>query len=158
MHSRRILPVAALMLTAAAIFYAADNPKLPPPYATPSARNNAHVIPEPAGAKLNVPPGFKMEIWEEAGFQRARYMILGPSNEVILADAARRPQGTVYVLHNKERKKIIEGLYQPYGLAYLNGNLYVGESDSGKRYPYDSKTMTAGKGEELISMQGVDTH
>ncbi len=148
----------ALLLTAAAVFQAADNPKLPAPYATPSSRNPPRVVGEPVGAKLNVPKGFKMEIWEEGGFIRPRYMILGPSNEVILADAARRPQGAVYVIHNKERKKIISGLYQPYGLAYHDGKLYVGESDSVKWYPYDSKTMTAGQGTEIISMKGIDTH
>ena len=158
MHSRRILPVGAVLLSAAAIFYAADNPKLPAPYATPSARNNPRVIPQPDGAKLSVPPGFKMEIWEEGGFQRPRTMILGPSNEVILADAWRKPDGAVYVIHNKERRKIISGLYQPYGLALHDGFLYVGESDSVKKYPYDSKAMTAGEGKEIISMKGIDTH
>src|SRR5262245_54499050 len=153
MHSRRVLPVGAILLTAAAIFYAAENPKLPAPYATPSARNNPRVIPEPAGAKLTVPSGFKMEVWEEGGFQKPRSIILGPSNEIILADSARRPNGAVYVLHNKERKKIISGLYQPYGLALHDGKLYVGESDSVKAYPYDSKTMTAGEGKEIISMK-----
>src|SRR5262245_10858552 len=141
MHSRRILALAAVLISVAAVFYAADSPKLPPPYATPSARNNPRVIPEPAGAKLSVPPGFKMEISEEGGFQRPRFMILGPSNVVILADAAQKPQGAIYVIHNKERKKIISGLYQPYGLALHDGKLYVGESDSVKVYPYDSKAM-----------------
>ena len=35
--------------------------KLPPPFATPSARNNSHVIERPAGAQLKVPAGFTVE-------------------------------------------------------------------------------------------------
>ena len=156
MQLRGIVPGAAVVL-AAAVFYAADAPKLPPPYATPSVRNPPRVIPEPSGARLNVPAGFKMEIWAE-DFKRPRYMLLGPGNEVILTDAARKPQGTVYVFQGKTPKKLIEGLYQPYGLAYHDGYLYVGESDSVKRYKYDSKAMTAGAGQEIISMKGIDQH
>ncbi len=158
MHWRGILPVAAVLVAAAALFYAADDPKLPPPYATKAVNNGPKVIPKPAGATLHVPPGFRAEVWAE-GFERPRFMMLGPSNEILLADAANRPTGTVYVFpKGNERKKLIEGLYQPYGLAWLNGYLYVGESDSVKRYKYDTKAMTAGPGEEIISLQGIDTH
>ena len=34
--------------------------------------------------------------------------------------------------------------------------LYVAESDSVKRYPYDPSQMTAGKGEEVISLKGFN--
>jgi glucose/arabinose dehydrogenase len=147
-----------VLCAAAALFYAADNPKLPPPYATPSANNGPQVIPKPATARLNVPQGFSYEVWAE-DFSKPRFMMLGPNNEVILADSERRPNGTVYVFDkNKERKKLITGLYQPYGLAYLNGYLYVAESDSVKKYKYDSSAMTAGPGEEIISLKGQDTH
>ncbi len=98
--------------------------------------------------------GFSYEVWAE-DFQRPRFMMLGPNNEVILADSDRRPNGTVYVFDkNKQPKKLITGLYQPYGLAYLNGYLYVAESDSVKKYKYDSKAMTAGPGQEIISLKG----
>jgi glucose/arabinose dehydrogenase len=160
MHIRGILPTAAALLAAGAVFFAADvMPQLPPPYATKAANNRPRVIPQPAGAKLQTPPGFKMEIWAE-DFERPRFMILGPNNEVIMSDAAAKPHGTVYVFppNSNQPKKLIEGLYQPYGLAILNGSLYVAESDCVKRYKYDSKAMTAGPGQEIISMKGIDTH
>jgi glucose/arabinose dehydrogenase len=158
MQLRGIFLGGGLLFAAAALFYAADNPKLPPPYATPAANNGPRVIPKPNGARLNVPRGFSYEVWEE-DFSRPRFMMLGPNNEVILADAAHKPDGTVYVFDkNKERKKLITGLYQPYGLAYLDGYLYVAESDSVKKYKYDSKAMTAGPGQEIISLKGQDTH
>src|SRR5439155_21592832 len=103
MHWKRILPSAAVLLAAAVLFHAADNPKLPPPYATPSSKNGPHVIPQPEGAKLSVPSGFQMEMWE-GGFVRPRYMFLGPCNEVILAEAARRPQAAEYVQLNSVLK------------------------------------------------------
>lgn len=159
MHLRGILLGTALLLPAGVLFEAADNPKLPAPYATPTVSNGPRVIPKPADAKLEVPPGFHAEVWSDEGYVRPRFMILGPNNEIILADSAPRPKGTVYVFDsNKQPKKLIEGLYNPYGLAYHDGYLYVGESDSVKRYKYDSKAMTAGRGEEIISMKGIDQH
>jgi glucose/arabinose dehydrogenase len=157
MQPRGIFLGAALAAAACGITFSAEPPKLPPPYATKSVNNGPRVIPQPAGAQLTVPAGFHMEVWAE-GFRRPRYMILGPSNEVILADSAPKPDGAVYVFQGKEPKKVIEGLYQPYGLAYHDGYLYVAESDSVKRYPYDSKTKTVGKGQEIISLAGIDRH
>ena len=61
--------------------------------------------------------------------------------------------------NSKEPRKIIDGLNQPYGLAMLNGYLYVAENDSVKRYKYDAKAMTAaGPGQEVISLKGQGTH
>jgi glucose/arabinose dehydrogenase len=157
---RGLFPIAATLLAATVIFRAADSPKLPPPYATPSSNNGPKVIPQPEGARLNVPPGFQMEIWSDDGYRRPRFMMLGPNNEILLSDAAPRPNGAVYVFApgSKEKKKLITGLYQPYGLACLNGYLYVAEPDSVKRYKYDSKAMTAGPGEEIVSLKGIDQH
>ena len=102
-----------------------------------------------------MPQGFQVEIWAE-GFTQPRYMTLDSENHVLLSDSGGEGRGTVYVFGpNKERKKLIEGLKKPYGLAFWNGYLYVGEVDSIKRYKYDAKAMTAGKGEEVISLAGL---
>jgi glucose/arabinose dehydrogenase len=159
MKNGGILLGAALLLAAGA-FYAADV-KLAPPYATPSANNGPHVIPQPAGAQLHVPAGFSVSVYAE-NFEVPRYMLLGPSGELLLSDAADAPNGTVYLMPlNKsdgykagERKKLITGLHRPYGLALWHEYLYVGEPESIKRYKYDSKAMTAGPGEEVVSLKG----
>jgi glucose/arabinose dehydrogenase len=158
MKNRGILLGGGLLL--AAVFYAADV-KLAPPYATPSANNGPHVIPQPAGAQLHVPTGFSVSVYAE-NFERPRYMLQGPSGELLLSDAADGPGGTVYVMPlNKgdgyaahDRKKLITGLDRPYGLALWHEYLYVGEPQSIKRYKYDAKAMTAGPGEEVISLKG----
>jgi len=150
---------AAVLAAATVLFHAADQPQLPPPYATKAVNNGPRVIPQPAGARLRVPPGFRAEVWAE-DFDTPRFMMLGPNNEILLSDSgsSRSPSGIVYVFQGKERKKLIEGLNRPYGLALLNGYLYVGECDSVKRYRYDAKAMTAGPGEEVVSLQGQGTH
>jgi glucose/arabinose dehydrogenase len=142
----------ALLFAASAVFYAQQK-VLPAPFATPSANNRPRVIPQPAGAKLTVPPGFHVEIYQE-GFKVPRMMLLGPGNEILLSDAARGTEGAIYVLQGKERKAIIQGLDRPYGLALQDGYLYVGEPESIKRYKYDAKAMTAGPGQEIISLKG----
>lgn len=159
MHLRGIFFCAVLCAAAAVLFQAAQNPQLPPPYATKAVSNGPKIIPKPAGARLSVPPGFHVEEWA-GNFSVPRAMMLGPSNEILLADSGHAPDNTgiVYVLEGKERKKLIERLNQPYGLAMLNGYLYVGECDSVKRYKYDAASRTAGPGEEVVSLAGQGSH
>jgi len=130
--------------------------KLPAPFATPSADNGPRVVARPDGAQLQVPHGFEIEEYA-TGFQTPRFMLTGPSGEIIMSDSS---AGTVYVLvdknksyKNPERKKILEGLTRPYGLAIWKDYLYVGEQTSIKRYKYDSKNMTAGPGQEIASLK-----
>jgi glucose/arabinose dehydrogenase len=152
MRSRSLLPAVALLAAGSGVFFAAEV-KLPLPFATPSVNNGPRVIPKPASAHLSVPPGFKTEVWAE-GFEKPRFMLQGPGGEILVSDAAARPQGAVYVIQNQQRKKILEGLDRPFGLALWKGYLYVGEPESVKRYPYDAKAMTAGAGEEVVSLKG----
>jgi glucose/arabinose dehydrogenase len=128
-----------------------EEPKLPAPFATPSVTNRPRVIPPPQGAKLHVPDGFTVDVFAE-GFEQPRFMMLGPSNEILLSDSK---GGTVYIL-KPERKKLIEGLDRPYGLAFWKDYLYVGETTSLKRYKYDAKKMTVGTGEEVLSTKDFD--
>jgi glucose/arabinose dehydrogenase len=130
--------------------------KLPPPFATPSARNNSKVVPRPTDAELKAPAGFVVEEYL-SGFDRPRFMILGPNKELLLADSAPNGKGSVYVIEGKEKKKILEGLDRPYGLAFWKDYLYVGEPTSIKRYPYDAKAKTAGAGQEVISLKAFGT-
>ena len=122
--------------------------KLPAPGATPSANNRPRVIPKPADAQLKVPDGFTIELFDE-GFEQPRYMTLGPSNEILMSDSK---GGTVYIL-KPSRKKLIEKLDRPYGLAFFKEYLYVAETTSLKRYKYDVKQMTVGAGEEVVAMK-----
>jgi len=130
--------------------------ELPEPFATPSARNRPNVIAAPDGAKLSVPYGFKVEEYVTGEFQRPRYMVLGPSGELVFSDSGSRNQadGAVYVRNDGKLKKLIENLDRPYGIAFHDKWIYVAEPSSVKRYVYDAKAMTAGPGNEIISLEG----
>src|SRR3954470_11904367 len=82
--------------------------KLPSPFATPSARNNSKVVPRPPGAELKVPAGFVVEEYL-SGFDRPRFMTLGPNKELVIADTAPNGKGSVYIAQGKQKKKILEG-------------------------------------------------
>lgn len=126
---------------------------LPEPFATESARNNPTVVPRPDGAQLTVPPGFVVEEFL-SGLNRPRFMILGPSNEVIFSETARN--GTVSVAKDGTRSVLIEKVDRPYGLALQGEWLYVAEPESVKRYRYDAKAMkVVGGGQEIISLAGM---
>src|SRR5579872_1168298 len=152
MNVRMRLPIAGLFLLAA-LLASDDKVKLPPPYATPSANNAPHVVERPEGSELKMPAGFQVDIYAE-GFEQPRFMALGPAGELLVADSSK--VGCVWVLDGqKSKKKLIEGLDRPYGLAFWKEYLYVGEQTSVKRYKYDAKTRTVGKGEEVISLAGL---
>lgn len=129
---------------------------LPEPFATPSVRNRPNVVAAPDGATLAVPYGFKVEEYLTGDFQRPRYMVLGPSGELVFSDSGSRNQtdGTVYVRQDGKLKKLIENLDRPYGIAFHDKWIYVAEPASVKRYVYDAKAMTAGPGDEIISLEG----
>src|SRR5690348_9532894 len=109
------------------------------------------IVPRPAGARINVPAGFSVDEFA-SGFERPRFMVEGPGGEVIVSDTV--PNGSVIALRNGAKKVLISGLDRPYGVALWHDYLYVGEPESLKRYKYDSKALTAGPGEEVVSMKG----
>ena len=151
-----------LSLALATVLVAQSNPypvnwkELPAPFHTPAVRNRGRVISRPAGAQLQVPPGFVVQEYM-SGFVRPRFMLLGRGNQVLLADSGSReaPDGVVYLLRNGTKTPIIEKLDRPYGLALSGNTLYVAETTSVKRYPYDPTTMrVTGQGQEIISLSG----
>lgn len=148
---------AASLLIAAATL---PEPKLPPPFATPSADNPPRVVPRPKGAQLHTPAGFSVSVWAE-GFGTPRFLLQGNHREILLADSGRGDgfgrtrDGVIYVFPNgdpRQRKPLITGLERPYGLALWRNYLYVGTPTAILRYPYDAAHFTTGRGEQVISL------
>jgi glucose/arabinose dehydrogenase len=133
--------------------------KLPPPFHTESVNNRPQVIDRPEGAQLQLPQGFSISEFA-TDLQRPRIMIYAPGGEIFITESI--PNGAVTVLMDKNndgkadesRKKLIEGLDRPYGMAWWKEYLYVAEPSSLKRYKYDAKTVSVAKGEEVVSMAG----
>ncbi len=161
---RTLATISALCLFSASLVAGAESEKpvnwgegLAAPFHTESASNRPNVVERPGGAGLSVPEGFKVEEYLTGDFMRPRYMLLGPSDELVFSDSGSRnqPDGAVYVSQGQDStKKLIEGLDRPYGLAFHEDWLYVAEPTSVKRYRYDAASMTVGEGQEIISYEG----
>ena len=153
MQLKAVVPVTAMLAIAAALAWDSKEVKLPPPFATPSVDNGPRVVERPEGAQLKLPAGFHIEVYAE-GFEQPRFMALDPNNALLVSDSTKN--GAVYILdQQKQRKKLIDGLDRPYGLAFWKDYLYVGEETSIKRYKYDAQNRSVGKGEEVISLAGL---
>jgi glucose/arabinose dehydrogenase len=159
---RRITLAVALLATSVVAVSAQRGRKpvnwkdLPAPFATPSVRNNATIVPKPEGATLAAPPGFVVEEFMDFAGLRPRFMMLGPGNEILISDTS--GNGSVFVIKDGVRTAIIEKLDRPYGLALKGDQLYVAEPTSIKVYTYDTRSMkVTSPGREIISLAGMGT-
>lgn len=147
-----------LLFAVAIAAAAAAEVKLPAPFHTPSVQNGPQVIARPQDAKLKVPPGFEIQEFASS-LERPRIMLYTPTGEILVTESIN--DGRVTVLSDKDgdfkadnqRKVLIEGLDRPYGLAFWKDYLYVAETTSLKRYKYDAKAVSVGKGEEIVNMK-----
>ena len=160
----KTLALTALGLGLVAVAVSQSNEKpvnwngLPEPYHTPSASNRPQVVARPDGSQLSLPEGFQIEEFNaHSGFIRPRYMMLLPNEHILLSDSGDRgePNGAVYHLSpdGKKISPLLEGLDRPFGLEMDDKYLYVAETTSLKRYPFDAKAVkVTGAGVELKDM------
>ncbi len=132
--------------------------RLPAPYATPSAGNPPIVTGPPNGARLHLPPGFRINVFA-GGFDDPRTMLLAPNGDVIVAEPG---GGRITILRDanhdgvaEARSKFASGLNSPFGLALLGGYLYVGNEDAVVRYGYHPGELEAsGKPQTITPLPG----
>ncbi len=134
-----------------------DPGKLPAPYHTESARRPSKQVPMPAGAKLTVPKGFKLNIFAEGDFKVPRWMALAPNGDVFLSDSG---ANSVIVLRDKNKDGVAEErfvfsnkLSQPFGMAFHKEWFYVANTDSIVRFKYKpGQTAAEGDPEKLVEL------
>lgn len=111
----------------------------PPPKSTPSANNGPALIARPAGAELNVPPGF--EIGEFArGLSEPRNMLLVSNGDILVTE----PGGNrVSVLRDADgdgkaefKSTLLTNVTRPFGIALRGDFLYLGLEARVVRVPY----------------------
>jgi glucose/arabinose dehydrogenase len=172
-RARHLLPIAlCLALVGAGLGLGrADQPgdvhlirpdNLPPPFDTPSVDNEPRLVERPAGAQLHVPTGFQVDLFYDGrlgGDSSPREMALAPNGDVFVADSG---GNRLYVLRDADGDGKAEGrftfatssqgLKQPFGLAFHEGFLYVGNTDSVVRFAYESgQTEAKARAEKIIS-------
>ena len=133
-------------------------PQLPPPYATKSAGNAPDKVSPPAGFLPTVPAGFKISIFA-TGFKRPRWLTVAPNGDIFLADMG---AGEIVILRDPQntggaqtRENFVTGLTRPFGIAFHDDYVYVGEMKELVRFKYDPKTSKRlGEAEHLMNLPG----
>jgi glucose/arabinose dehydrogenase/cytochrome c2 len=135
-----------------------DVSNLPAPFDTPSANNFPQVVAKPAGAKLSLPEGFKVEVFL-TGLTGPRTMTVAPNGDVFLAETQ---SGRVKVLRptadgtTATATVFAQGLLQPYGIAFQPAGaspqwVYIAETNRVVRYAYKAgDTVASGVPEVII--------
>jgi len=142
---------------------------LPAPYATTSVDNGPTLVPKPADAWPKAPAGFKVEQYV-TGLDDPRLIRFAPNGDLFVAESEveRKPDtGTIRVFRGvdargkpKEVGVFASGLAQPFGIAFypLGPNpkwLYIGNTDSVVRFPYENGDLKAtGPAEKLTDLPG----
>lgn len=134
----------------------AQLPKLAEPFATPSVRNSAQVVAKPANAQLRVPAGFSVSVYAD-NLEAPRTMLYAPNGDLLVAQSR---AGSVVILRDMNndgqpdaRFTYAQGLNGVFGMAFHDGYLYVGRTDSIVRYKYkDGDTQAQGTPEKIVDL------
>ncbi len=163
----RIIFVLAFTFSLASLVQAqvthGQKPKLPAPFATNSAGNGPDRTKPPAGFLPTVPPGFRLSVFA-ANFKRPRWLTVAPNGDIFLADTG---AGEIVVLRDpqhtggaQEREVFADGMKRPFGIAFREDYVYVGNMNELVRFRYDPKTSKRlGEKEHLLDLPsgGHDT-
>jgi len=140
-----------------------QKPKLPPPFATESAGNGPERVKPPAGFLPTVPQGFRVNLFAK-DFKRPRWLTVAPNGDIFLADTG---AGEIIVLRDpqktggaQEREVFSDGMKRPFGIAFHENYVYIGNTNELLRFRYDPKTSKRlGEKEHLLDLPtgGHDT-
>jgi hypothetical protein len=131
---------------------------LPKPGASPSAANASRVVPRPASATPQVPPGFKVELFAD-GMNGPRIIRTAPNGDILVAETR---AGRIRILRAAEgsakpsiNQIYASGLNRPFGIAFFpNGDnpqwMYVANTDSIVRFAYRNGNLDASGKPEMI--------
>jgi len=153
---KQITVLVIILFATLAIAAAGQPTQLPEPFATPSVRNTAQVVPKPDNAQLKAPAGFSASVYAD-NLQGPRTMLYSPNGDLFVAQSR---TGSVIVLRDTNndgepdaRTVYAQGLTGVFGMAFHEGYLYLGRTDSVVRYKYkDGDTQAQGTPEKVVDL------
>ncbi len=136
-------------------------PVLPRPYVKPIVANSSKVAPTP-GFKPQAPPGFAVSLFARQ-FKEPRWLAVAPNGDVFVADTT---PGRVFVLHDPghgaasdARFVFADHLKLPFGIAFHDDYVYIGDTNEVIRFRYDPKTSRRlGEREHVLDLPGRGMH
>jgi glucose/arabinose dehydrogenase len=155
---RTFLPAAILLLPAiaSAQITHGQKPNLPPPFATSSAGNGPDRADAPAGFLPAAPEGFHVNVFAK-DFKGPRWLIVAPDGDIFVAetgadqvDILRDPKNSGGA---ESREVFVAGLNRPFGIAFHDDYVYIGNTNGVVRFKYDPKTSKRlGEEEKLLPL------
>lgn len=144
-----------------------ENLQLPPPYATPSARNRSKGIGWPPGRTPTPPSGFTVRLFAD-NLDNPRWTYALPNGDVLAVESIRespnRPADrsanriTLFRDADKDgnpelRETFLTGLNLPFGMLLVGDWFYVGNTNGLVRYRYRAgQTRIEAKGETILDL------
>lgn len=126
---------------------------LPAPYATGSANNGPRIVPKPDDAALKLPPGFRAEVFAE-GFNSPRWLAVAPNGDVFVVESGANRviclRDTKGAGRADQKEVFADGLSQPFGIAFRQDYLYIGNTGSVVRFDYKAGDMKASGPAETV--------
>jgi glucose/arabinose dehydrogenase len=134
-----------------------QKPQLPAPFATKSAGNPPEEAKPAKGFLPTVPAGFKINVFA-TDFNEPRWLTVAPNGkDIFLADTH---GNTIYILRDpsntggaQQRETFLSGLDQPFGIAFHDDYIYVGDTDAVLRYKFDPvNSKKLGDAEKIMDL------
>jgi glucose/arabinose dehydrogenase len=131
-------------------------PQLPAPFTTKSAGNGPSESRPPAGFLPSVPAGFHINIFAK-DFKQPRFLAVAPNGDIFLADTG---GGKVVILRDsqrtggaQQREDFAQGLNRPFGIAFHEDYVYIGNTGEVVRFRYDKLTSKRlGDAEHILDL------
>ncbi len=133
---------------------------LPEPFATGSVGNGASIVERPEGFLPDVPEGFAVNVFAEnlGNWNSPRMMATAPNGDIFTTLSG---DSKVLVLRDTNKDGVADrrftfatrdhGLVLPFGLAFRGDYLYVANTNTVLRFPYQlGQTKARGRGKTLI--------
>src|SRR4030095_16254738 len=141
--SRKLLALSSLLVVPSLLpaqVTHGQKPNLPAPFATESAGNGPGKIEAPGGFLPTVPKGFHVNIFAK-DFKRPRLLTVAPNGDIFLAETG---ANRIVILRDpnhtggaQEHVVFAENLVRPFGIAFHDDYVYVGNMTSVVRFKFD---------------------
>jgi glucose/arabinose dehydrogenase len=137
-------------------------PQLPAPFSTKSAGNGPSSAKPPAGFLPTAPAGFRVNVYAKE-FKYPRFLAVAPNGDIFLADLG---AGQVIVLRDpqhtgsaQQREIFADKLNRPFGIAFHDDYVYVGNMNAVVRFRYDKQTSKRlGEVEHILDLPSGGSH
>jgi glucose/arabinose dehydrogenase len=129
---------------------------LPPPEVQKGPVNFSKIIPRPTGAELTAPAGFSITEYA-VDLKQPRWMQIAANGDVFVAESE---AGQISILRDSnndgkidERFVYATGLSRPFGMAFWQDYLYVGNTDAIVRFKYQAgQTKAEGTPDKITDL------